>query len=235
MPALPRIPNPEEGPLQAFAYDLRRLGEGKVSISWIAEHHETRVSRAALYAALSGTRLPSEATLSTLLRWWVGKPAEEVEIDDDFGHRLRGDWDWQEKLPVGHEAHPVVAKWVGRYSRVFRELARIRAPKADPVTIEVPEEQRRFIGELDRLLKTTGLDDELWLILGSGTRAVEGYLAGQAIPTEKSCWRLVVRLEAFFPEGTDTDDVFLRLWNAADFARAGRARARRLARSGATR
>ncbi|GEB60077.1 hypothetical protein GCM10017674_75610 [Streptomyces gardneri] len=73
----PQITPHKAGPLQAFAYDLRELGRGKASVAWIAGHEETSVSRAALYAALSGTRLPTAETVSTLLRWWAGSPEEE--------------------------------------------------------------------------------------------------------------------------------------------------------------
>lgn len=37
MPARSKVPDPSEGPLQAFAYDLRKLGEGKTPIPYIVD------------------------------------------------------------------------------------------------------------------------------------------------------------------------------------------------------
>ncbi|WP_461712113.1 hypothetical protein [Streptomyces sp. DSM 41013] len=228
MPARPQVPDPKRGPLQAFSYDLRELGEGKVSIPWIAVHEDTIVSRAALYAALSGTRLPTAETVSTLLRWWAGKPADElVELQNDWPHP----WDWIDRLPQQHEGRRLADEWLARYRRVSQQVRRDRGPliKVAPVGIRIPEEQQIFIAELRGLIEMTGLKTQMWLLFGSDATRVERYLAGEAIPTERSCLMLDNRLSPFFPEG-DIPPVGVRLWNAAQSARAGRVRARRLAR-----
>ncbi|MEU6594696.1 hypothetical protein ABZ923_36795 [Streptomyces sp. NPDC046881] len=230
MPARPRIPDPQEGQLQLFAYELRELGEGKVSIGWIAGHEQTTVSKAALYAALSGTRVPTERTLSTLLRWWAGNPADEADdIDETY---IEPVWAWIERLPRDHEGRRLATAWRARLRSLARriELERERVPKAERVVIAVPREQQRFIAELTRLIKLTGLEDELWLMLGSFSSRVERYLAGEAIPTDSTCWLLVERLIDFLPQEVDPMDALLRLRRSAEVARTGRARERRVAR-----
>src|SRR4051794_6175457 len=121
MPAHPRIPNPQEGPLQAFAYDLRELGEGKASVAWIADHEETTASRAALYAALSGTRLPMRETVSTLLRWWAGDPAVE-ERDEEENYFTELTWAWINRLPQDSEKRRFASEWRTRYQRLARDI-----------------------------------------------------------------------------------------------------------------
>jgi len=91
MPAPPRIPDRDAGALQAFAYDLRELGERKVPIPYIADRSQGNPSRAAFYAALSGTRLPSRATIAALLQWWAGEPAAEDQRPFDG---MRDDPHW---------------------------------------------------------------------------------------------------------------------------------------------
>ena len=84
-------------------------GEGKVSVPWIVRQGETTVSRAALYAALSGTRLPKRETVSTLVRWWAGNPLDELDLGspelDDPDYYVDGDaaWFWIHRLPSEHE------------------------------------------------------------------------------------------------------------------------------------
>jgi hypothetical protein len=231
MPARPRIPNPQEGPLQEFAYDLRELGVGNVSVVWIAEREDTRVSRAALYAALSGTRLPKAATVSTLLRWWVGDPALERPDQEDY----LDTWDWIDRLPPGHEKRRFANAWRTRYQRLARDLLFEREfrPRAPQVVIDVPPEQQRFIRELNDLIGKTGLEDELWLLLGAYTPRVERYLAGESIPTNDTCWRLAHRLAVFIPDSR-SDDLGTRLMRSAEVARLARVRDRRIARKGRT-
>ncbi|MFI5526677.1 hypothetical protein [Streptomyces platensis] len=234
MPARPRIPDPEQGPLQRFAYDLRELGQGKVSVGWIAGHEQTTVSRAALYAALSGTRLPTSETISALLRWWAGNPADEVlGLDETY---VESTWAWVERLPRDHEGRRLAAEWRTRHLSIARRIEQEREyrPKAQRVTITAPREQERFITELNNLLQLTGLEDELWLILGSYSSKVERYLAGEAIPTEVSCWALVEVLIDFLPQDVDPLNVTTRLTTSAEAARAGRARQRRIARNSRT-
>lgn len=230
MPARPRIPNPQEGPLQAFAYDLRELGEGKASVGWIAEHEETTVSRAALYAALSGTRLPTRETVSTLLRWWAGDPAmERRDAEEDYFTELT--WAWIDRLPQDHEKRRFANEWRTRYQRLVRDIRGEREfrPRAERVTIAVPPEQQRFIEELDALIEKTGLEDELWLLLGGDTPRVERYRAGESIPTDDMCWRLAHRFVAFIPD-MDLSDLAIRLARSAEVARLARVRDRRIAR-----
>lgn len=233
MPAHPRIPNPQEGELQRFAYDLRELGEGKVSVTWIARHEETTVSKAALYAALSGTRLPKRDTVSTLLRWWAGDPAnEDLDLDDYY---IEPTWSWIDRLPRDHEARRLATHWQTRYQRLTRDVLGERGfrPRAAPVAIAVPPEQQDFIKELNDLIGKTGLEDELWLLLGSFSFRVERYLAGESIPTDATCWTLTERLASFVPE-LDRLDAARRLMLSAEVARAARVRDRRIARGGRT-
>ncbi|MDW8803702.1 hypothetical protein P1P68_02480 [Streptomyces scabiei] len=235
MPAHPRIPNPQEGPLQEFAYDLRQLGEGKVSVPWIAEHEETAVSRAALYAALSGTRLPKSKTLSTLLRWWAGNPADEQHLDedelDDFEYFRDHTWSWIDFLPSSHEGRRLGLEWQMRYLKLLRasdeerEFSR-RAPR---VTIDPPPEQQRLIKVLNDLIGKTGLQDELWLLFGASALRIERYLAGEAIPNEGSCWLIANKCAGFAPD-VDYFDDGRRLEKAAEVARLARVRDRRIAR-----
>ncbi|OEJ36302.1 hypothetical protein [Streptomyces agglomeratus] len=231
MPANPRIPNPQEGPLQEFAYDLRELGEGKASVAWIAGHEETTVSRAALYAALSGERLPKRGTVSTLLRWWAGDPTlEESGVDERY---LDPIWVWIDRLPWDHEKRSFAEAWRTRYQRLARDVLAERelTPPAERVAIAVPVEQQRFIEELKGLIERTGLKDDLWLLMGSFSYAVERYLEGTTIPTEETCWRLSHNLAQFIP-GADLLNVRNRLVRSAEVARAARVRDRRLAREG---
>lgn len=229
MPARPRIPDPQEGELQAFAYDLRELGEGKASVAWIAEHEETTVSRAALYAALSGTRLPKAETMSTLLRWWVGDPTLEEPDEDDY--LIEPTWAWINRLPRDHEKRRFANEWRTRYQRLARDILFEREfrPRAAHVAIDVPPEQQRFIGELNDLIGKTGLEDELWLLLGTYTPRAERYLAGESIPTNDTCWVLAHRLAEFIPD-SDFEDLGIRLVRSAEVARLARVRDRRIAR-----
>nr|WP_011265235.1 hypothetical protein [Streptomyces sp. F11]AAX51340.1 unknown [Streptomyces sp. F11] len=231
MPARPRIPDPQEGALQAFAYDLRELGEGKASVAWIAEHEETTVSRAALYAALSGTRLPKAETVSTLLRWWAGDPTIEEPDEDDY--LIEPTWAWINRLPFGDEKRRFAEDWRTRYQRLARGILDQREfrPRAAQVAIDVPPEQERFIRELNDLIGKTGLEDELWLLLGAHTPRAERYLAGESIPTDDTCWVLAHRLAEFIPDSY-VEDLAVRLVRSAEVARLARVRDRRIAREG---
>ncbi|MFJ8199084.1 hypothetical protein [Streptomyces sp. NPDC096152] len=233
MPARPRIPNPEDGPLQAFAYDLRQLGDGKVSVAWIAGHEETVVSRAALYAALSGARLPTMITLMTLLRWWAGDPADETP--DPVGRYEQSPWAWLYRLPSVHPGRKLTDEWMIRRTQLAREIenARESRPKTPRVVIAVPSEQERFIGELHDLISKTGLQDDRWLLFGPMALRVERYLAGEVIPTDGVCWEIVQRCRSFAP-GLDLLDARRRLIVAAEVARTARARDRRIARRNRT-
>ncbi|MFM9625122.1 hypothetical protein ACKI14_45280 [Streptomyces turgidiscabies] len=233
MPAHPRIPNPQEGALQLFAYDLRELGEGKVSVAWIAGHEETTVSKAALYAALSGTRLPKRETVSTLLRWWAGDPTnEDRTLDEYYSEPV---WSWIDRFPRAHEGRRLAEQWRTRYQRLARDVVGERGfrPRAARVDIAVPPEQQAFIKELNDLIGETGLEDELWLLLGPFCFRVQRYLAGESIPTDESCWTLTEHLASFFPD-LDRLDVGRRLMLSAAVARAARVRDRRIARGSRT-
>ncbi|MGW1807167.1 hypothetical protein [Streptomyces sp. NPDC002078] len=230
MPARPRIPDPKEGPLQEFAYDLRELGAGQVSVAWIAGHEETTVSRAALYAALSGTRLPRRETVGTLLRWWVGNPADE---DPEATVYSEPSWAWIDRLPAVHEGRQSGIQWRDRYRKLVRKVEGERdfIPKAPRVAIAVPPEQQRLINELKDLISKTGLPDERWLVFGAMTPRVERYLAAEVIPTKEMCWQIAERCDPFTPFEVDFYDVGRRLEMAAELARHARARDRRIART----
>jgi DNA-binding SARP family transcriptional activator/transcriptional regulator with XRE-family HTH domain len=78
VPRHPRPLDPEAGPLAAFALELRalrhRMGPTAPTIDQISA--KERVPRSTLYAALSGTRAPTEDVLAALVRAWGGDPAE---------------------------------------------------------------------------------------------------------------------------------------------------------------
>lgn len=231
MPARPKIPDPQVGPLQAFAYDLRELGAGKAAVSWIAGHQETAVSRAALYAALSGKRLPDRRTVATLLRWWAGDPEAETAgrsaYEDPF-------WGWIGRLPPDHGGRRVAAEWRTRYDRLVRATVgqRERRTRAKPVTIAMPKEQQAFIDALHELLRKTGLDNALWLLFGERTVRIESYLAGERIPTDAMIFFSVESCRPHIPNGRDVMlDELARLEHLACVARTARVRDRRIARS----
>ncbi len=231
MPAHPRVPDPAEGPLQAFAYDLRKLGHGNVSVAWIARHPDTKVSRATLYAALSGTRLPRVETVSTLLRWWVGIPLLEAErLDERF---LESPWAWMWRVRDG-ERRQMAELWRTRYGQLEREInfERESRPRAASVTITVPLEQQRFIDELRDAIRNTGHEHDLWLLFGALGSRVERYLAGDAIPTDDTCELVAQCLAQALP--LEAGVLRLRLMRSAVVARAARTRERRIARRSKT-
>lgn len=231
MPARPRIPKPEEGALQAFAYDLRQLGAGQVSVGWIAGHHGTEVSRAALYAALSGRRLPTEMTVGTLLRWWAGKPDAERAADRNASDPA---WGWIERLPDGDDARLLAEEWRRRYQLLSSRKLEVRPKlrKAPYVRIEVPPEQHAFIEQLKAVIRKTGLIEERWLLFDKQTLRIERYLAGVTIPTDGICDWIARRCVKFVSKGEHLDmvDAADRLRASAALARTARARDRRIAR-----
>ncbi|MFF9690973.1 hypothetical protein [Streptomyces sp. NPDC014623] len=233
MPARPRIPDPRKGDLEKFAFDLRELGVGKVGVSWIAAQPDTEVSRPALYAALSGTRLPYAMTVSTLLRWWAGNP------DDERASVYPRDpiWGWIQRLPADHEARAQAIEWKDRYRRLARSeeqrrWARDRTWKSTPsVQIDIPREQHILIAQLKNMIERTGLDQDMWLLFGSDTLRIERYLGGKVIPNYNWCVRIVRICEGFaLDQDLDTQYEIDRLCTAADLARLARVRERRIAR-----
>jgi hypothetical protein len=231
MPAHPRVPNPADGRLQRFAYELRLLGADKASVGRIARHPETTVSRAALYAALSGTRLPTRETVGTLLRWWAGSPEDERPAEPENLFEEPG-WAWIDRLPPG-AARQLPIEWRTRYERLVRNVLfeRDDRPKAPRVTISVPPEQQRFIDELNALIGETGLQDELWLLFGTRVSRVERYLAGEAIPTDAMFEWVADRCQVFVPGVDDYMEQVDRAWLSMQLARTARVRDRRLART----
>ncbi|MFB6876328.1 hypothetical protein [Streptomyces sp. NPDC056323] len=189
MPARSRIPDPATGALAAFAYDLRQLGEGKTPIPVIAER--SSVSRAALYAAISGTRLPSRRTVATLVRWWAGDPSAEYKTDDS---RIANPvWDWALLLPQDHPSRETISNWERRYRSLVKELdeRRVHKPAAAPVRITEPPEQRKFIDELLTLIDSTGMLDYQWLLFGELNHKVTSYIAGAYLPEKRNLTRIV--------------------------------------------
>lgn len=78
MPRRPRALDRNDSPLSAFALDLRALrdsaGADAKSVATIAK--EAGIHRASVFAALSGTRVPSRHVLSAIVRSWNGDAAE---------------------------------------------------------------------------------------------------------------------------------------------------------------
>ncbi|MFI8093978.1 hypothetical protein ACIF9R_37710 [Streptomyces sp. NPDC086080] len=233
MPARPRIPDPRKGHLEKFAFDLRELGVGKVGVSWIAAQDDALASRPALYAALSGTRLPHSVTVSTLLRWWAGSPDDErasVHPRDPI-------WGWIQRLPADHEARTVASEWKARYQRLARAEERRRWAKnrkwepTPPVQIDIPPEQHMLIAQLKEMIERTELGQDMWLLFGSDTLRMERYLSGKVIPRHSSCVRIVLICASFHQDQeSDTEYEIERLCTAADLARLARVRERRIAR-----
>lgn len=74
MPRHPRPLDPESGPLAVFALELRALRQGigptAPTIDQISANEQ--IPRSTLYAAMSGTRMPTEDVLAALVRSWQG-------------------------------------------------------------------------------------------------------------------------------------------------------------------
>ncbi|MFH8886784.1 hypothetical protein [Streptomyces californicus] len=231
MPARPRIPDPRKGALEKFAFDLRQLGVGKAAVSWIAAQEDTEVSRPALYAALSGTRLPNGMTVSTLLRWWAGNPDEE---DPDVRSRDRI-WGWIPRLPAGCDAHAQANEWKQRYLHLARAETKRRSAKnrswkpTAPVQIETPREQHILIAQIKDLIERTGLSQDMWLLFGPETLRIERYLSGQVIPNKRWTNRIAMHCAEFTPDLNLKEEAD-RLYVAVEIARRARVRERRIAR-----
>lgn len=237
MPARRRALDPTRSDLEAFAKDLRALGSGKAPIPHIAKH-SPGVSRAALYAALSGQRVPSARTLSTLLRWWIAGSASNKEADEDDWEEDWGEetdkgwaWDWVDRLPSDHPGREMAYEWGSRRDWLIDERDGWCSERAEPATIGVPAEQQRFIESLRQVLKSVGIldddrrrshwEDRRWA--ARRTQRIRRYLDGECIPTEASLIRLL--------EGVRTQDITILL-SMAEGARAARVRDRRIARIG---
>jgi hypothetical protein len=75
MPAHPRPLAATDGPLARFALELRRLrdqapADRPTSIDKVVREANNRVTRAAIYSALSGRTLPSRGTLTVMVSAW---------------------------------------------------------------------------------------------------------------------------------------------------------------------
>lgn len=225
MPSRPKVPDPSQGPLQSFAYDLRRAGLGKASIPFISDRSEPKVSRAALYAALSGTRLPSERTVAQLLMWWVGGPAVAEQYANEYEDPT---WWWLDRLEQDHEAR----RWVKRYfglAATLAEAAGLRA-RATAVSIDMPEEQRRLVQALAELAAEVGIEPSNWFWRGETLRQLEVYFEGKRIPSSQTLWDFV----SLWAQRANVDsplDTYQRLADLAAEARAARVRDRRAERS----
>ncbi|WP_157880082.1 hypothetical protein [Streptomyces natalensis] len=227
MPARQRPVDPRRDELAAFAHDLRKLSAGKATVPYISAR-EPKVSRAALYAALSGLRLPSARTLSTLLRWWAVEPP----LTPDPG---AWPWNWVQKLPSDSPAVAIANQWIDRRDDLAGERL-WPADRAAPVTIPPPTEQLRFAAELGRVLEARGLlpgvliwDDfyEEWHTAVSGHQ-IQRYLNHRVIPSDDT---LAVLLSVDEEDLEDLPHLLL----LARAARAARVRGRRAARQASTR
>lgn len=231
MPARRRQIDPTRSAVEAFANDLRTLGVGQASIPHIAEHSPD-VSRAALYAALSGRRVPSSKTLSTLLRWWIG-PEALHSFNDDEGYwdgtsQWGPDWAWLDLLDRSHPQWASIMDWMHRRASLADEMRPTLT--ADPVTIPVPPEQQVFIESLRQALQSSGLLDarppagywELRRVESRLEKRLQRYLNGECLPTESSLFMLL--------DGTVDPREYDNLLHLSDEARAARVRDRRAAR-----
>ena len=232
MPASRRQIDPKRSALEAFAHDLRALGVGRASVPHMAKHSPD-VSRAALYAALSGRRVPSPKTLSTLLRWWLGgrdafrengEEGDYWEEDSSWGP----EWAWLDLLTTDHRNWSSILGWMHRRAALADE--RRPALTAEPVAIPTPPEQDLFIEELRRALQNGGLLDthlpaSHWEDRRADSRQeqrLQRYLNGERIPIDESLERLLW--------GLVSEREIERLLALAEAARGARVRDRRAAR-----
>ncbi|WP_116215296.1 hypothetical protein [Streptomyces olivoreticuli] len=197
---------------------------------FIAARSSGTASRAALYAALSGNRLPSQATVATLLKWWVGDPLEEEGLADllEDPH-----WGWIYRLPSAHEGRKAGLEWRDQYRRLTKAVQgeRDKQPAATSVTIPVPNEQQRFIAALRGVLEATGLQETRWLLFGEHTRRVDSYLIGERVPQEQALRETVMTCTQYAEmSAEETLSLYHYLAYLADEARAARVRDRRIAR-----
>ncbi|MFF2896268.1 hypothetical protein [Streptomyces sp. NPDC057966] len=226
MPARWSPIDPTFGEVESFAAELRELGKGKTPVSYIADA-ESGVSRAALYAALSGGRLPRRKTIAALLRWWI--PATPVRTEPG-----EWEWDWVYGLK-DKEAAEVVTRWMERHSALSEKRREWPTQRKEPVSIDEPPEQRRFIEKLRKTLEMHDLiegitrwdeDYERWVTAVSG-HSIQRYLAGAVIPEDDT----INSLLALVPEEEQAAELLLELVRLAQEARRARVRSRRLARA----
>lgn len=97
MPARSKQLSPSDGPLARFALELRRLRnrapEGRpTSVDKVVAETGKRVSRAAIYSALSGKTLPSRETLAVMVTAWSPGGANDIsewnERRSNYEHAL---------------------------------------------------------------------------------------------------------------------------------------------------
>ncbi|OLT19600.1 hypothetical protein BJF78_36065 [Pseudonocardia sp. CNS-139] len=78
MPRRPRRLSPDDGPLAAFALELRALRDSGGPSAPTPEHisDKENVHRTTIYAALAGKRVPSRDVLAAMVRHWGGNQTE---------------------------------------------------------------------------------------------------------------------------------------------------------------
>ncbi|MGW2302419.1 hypothetical protein [Streptomyces sp. NPDC001809] len=226
MPARWSPVDPSLGEVEAFAADLRELGRGKTPVSFIADA-EPGVSRAALYAALSGRRLPRRKTVAALLRWWI--PAAPVRaVPEEW------EWDWVYGLR-DKETAEVASRWMERHAELSEKRRERPTRRSEPVVIGEPPEQRRFIEKLRKVLEEHDLIEgvmswdgcyERW-VTDVSSHNIQRYLAGAAIPEDDTIGSLL----AVVPEEEQVAELLLDLVRLAQEARRARVRSRRIARA----
>lgn len=226
MPARWSPIDPTAGEVELFAADLRELGKGKTPVSYIAGA-EPAVSRAALYAALSGGRLPRRKTIAALLRWWI--PATPVRAEP-------GEWEWDWVYGLrDKETAEVATRWMERHRALSEKRREWPTQRKGPVAIDEPPEQRRFIEKLRKTLETHDLiegimrwdgDYERW-VTGVSGHSIQRYLAGTVIPEDDT----INSLLALVSEEEQAAELLLELVRLAQEARRARVRSRRLARA----
>jgi transcriptional regulator with XRE-family HTH domain len=196
--------DPDGGPLQRFAYDLRilrdkapRHGEAATLHPWygprpartwgIDEVVDTtygRVSRATVYAALSGERMPRVPTLRTVVDAWTAHLPEQQREQE-------------------------IASWLARREQVLAQLA--GSPRRTPVRPKAPVTPAQE--ELARELRDVAQDGLLGNAL-EGLRTATGMsrghlneiLAGRSVPTDKFLEDLFVALRDGWPQIPEEKD-----------------------------
>ncbi|MGW6917340.1 hypothetical protein ACWGB8_26440 [Kitasatospora sp. NPDC054939] len=222
-----------------FALELRALLD-PVDVPIVSG--DTGVSPAAIYAALSGTRVCSDRTLSALLRaHFTGLHQTPLPAKDPWP------WVWTAFATV-HQF-----ELIDRLSqrRQIIESSSRSVPRGPAVSIGLPQDHRRFVQILRRhlpnaeedLLKLSTLlsrdrssdeDSTVDSVMPGGPKAgernitlkrLQGFLRGSRIPNERTLSRIIHAL----PDLTDDSNRVLELRDTAKRARAARARARHAA------
>jgi putative restriction endonuclease len=165
-----------DGPLSAFARALRELRE---EAGGTVDAAVTRgASRTAVYAALSGTRLPSVRTLDQMVDAWAGDTAAQ-----------RGWW---------HERRRAVEEAIAEESR----LTGVAAPRRTPEEADFTEELRAFWDECG-----SPATEVVARHCDVSARTLDSYRDGRTFPTPERLNQLLVGLASVTAADNAADEL----------------------------